>query len=82
MNSSRRAFLKKFFYGTLSTSVSACQTAFPIEKRKDRLKEDQMFYRRLGRTNLIGLFFGKPSTEELITSTPPNPTRTETASVK
>lgn len=52
MNSSRRAFLKKFFYGTLSASVSACQTAVPIEKRKDRLKKNQMFYRRLGRTNL------------------------------
>ena len=52
MNPSRRAFLKKFFYGTLSASVSACQTAVPIEKRKDRLKKDQMFYRRLGRTNL------------------------------
>lgn len=52
MNSSRRIFLKKFFYGTLSASVSACQTAVPIEKRKDRLKKNQMFYRRLGRTNL------------------------------
>lgn len=52
MNPSRRAFLKKLFYGILSASVSAGQAAVPINKSKERLKKDQMFYRRLGRTNL------------------------------
>jgi len=48
----RRSFLKDVLSGSLAASLAACQTAFNQE-RNDRVKRGEMFYRPLGRTNLL-----------------------------
>ncbi len=48
---SRRTFLKSIFCGTLATTLTAYDSAL-AEEKKNRVKKGEMFYRRLGRTNL------------------------------
>lgn len=50
---SRRSFLKNILCGTLSASLARPEQFLGEEKKRERLKKGQMFYRRLGRTNLF-----------------------------
>jgi len=52
-NNSRRIFMKNLIYGAISTPLAAKNILSINKKQKDRKKKDQMFYRRLGRTNLF-----------------------------
>jgi len=47
----RRVFIRNILYGTAAASLASCKTAF-VNKNPDRIQRGQMFYRRLGRTNL------------------------------
>ncbi len=48
---SRRMFIRNILYGTAAASFTTCATAF-VKEKPDRVQRGQMFYRRLGRTNL------------------------------
>lgn len=48
---SRRTFLKTVMQGTLAVSLAACQKTLAKEKSQ-RVQRGEMFYRRLGRTDL------------------------------
>lgn len=50
---SRRIFLKNILCGSISAHLATPMHLLAEEKTKDRLKKGQMFYRRLGRTNLF-----------------------------
>jgi len=49
---SRRTFLKSLALGALSIPIVTCSTHKKIKLKEDRVKKGQMYYRRLGRTDL------------------------------
>lgn len=50
---SRRIFLKNILWASLATSIATTREIFASKAKKDRIKKGDMFYRRLGRTNLF-----------------------------
>lgn len=51
-SSGRRAFMKKFFFGAVSTSLASADLLSGSEKQAHRVRKGRMYYRRLGRTGL------------------------------
>ena len=51
-NTNRRTFLKSLALGAISYPIVACSTHKKVKLSEDRVKKGQMYYRRLGRTNL------------------------------
>ncbi len=51
-DTSRRTFLKSLALGAMSFPIVTCITRKEIELKEDRVKKGQMYYRRLGRTDL------------------------------
>jgi predicted aldo/keto reductase-like oxidoreductase len=49
----RRRFMRNILFGAFSTSLASARHLSGEEKQSYRLKKGQMFYRRLGRTNLL-----------------------------
>ena len=52
-SSGRRAFMRKFFFGAVSTSLASAGLLSASEKQAHRVRKGQMYYRRLGRTGLM-----------------------------
>jgi len=51
--SGRRAFMQNIAFGAFSASLSSAKLLSGQEKQSSRVKKGEMFYRRLGRTNLL-----------------------------
>ncbi|MEE9390397.1 MAG: aldo/keto reductase [Candidatus Aminicenantaceae bacterium] len=51
--SGRRAFMQNIAFGAFSASLSSIKLLSGKEKQSSRVKKGEMFYRRLGRTNLL-----------------------------
>jgi predicted aldo/keto reductase-like oxidoreductase len=51
--SGRRAFMQNIAFGAFSASLSSIKLLSSKEKQNSRVKKGEMFYRRLGRTNLL-----------------------------
>ncbi|MFC2163548.1 aldo/keto reductase [Acidobacteriota bacterium] len=49
---SRRTFLKSLALGAISIPIVTCSTHKKVKLKEDRIRKDQMYYRRLGRTDL------------------------------
>lgn len=49
----RRSFLKNIIFGACSASLASARLLSGQEKQSTRVKKGDMFYRRLGRTNLL-----------------------------
>ena len=52
-NNSRRIFMKNLICGAISTPLAAKNILSLNKKQENRIQKGQMFYRRLGRTNLF-----------------------------
>ncbi|UCC39241.1 MAG: aldo/keto reductase [Candidatus Aminicenantes bacterium] len=51
--SGRRSFMRNLLFGAFSASLSSAKLISQQEKQGARLKKGEMFYRRLGRTDLL-----------------------------
>ena len=49
----RRIFLQNLLLGAFSTSLASARLLSGKERQDEQLKKGKMFYRRLGRTNLL-----------------------------
>jgi predicted aldo/keto reductase-like oxidoreductase len=49
----RRIFLQNLLFGAFSTSLASARLLSGKERQDEQLKKGRMFYRRLGRTNLL-----------------------------
>jgi len=49
----RRIFLQNLLFGAFSTSLASARLLSGKERQDEQLKKGKMFYRRLGRTNLL-----------------------------
>ncbi len=52
-SSGRRIFLRSLLFGAFSTSLASARLLSGKERQDEQLKKGGMFYRRLGRTNLL-----------------------------
>jgi len=52
-SSDRRIFLQNLLFGAFSTSLASARFLSGKERQDEQVKKGEMFYRRLGRTNLL-----------------------------